>query len=332
MKRAIVLVTLILLTIMTIVIVIPTIIVSLQRDGQVEGESEQMVWEGPEVKVLMTETGTVVKMPLEEYLVGVVAAEMPAKFHIEALKAQAVAARTYTLKKMESTNDRHPEADICDDPNHCQAFLTDEEMQRRWGVTGYAQYKSKIARAVRETAGIVITHQGNLVEPVYHSTSGGKTENSENVWTGTAVPYLRSVDCIWDSQSPRYEEQSTISWSELDSSLGTSLQAIPVSSRVSGNRGVIEIDSKTDTGRINQVNIGGRSFQATELRVLLGLNSTNFTYEVNERGITFNTTGFGHGVGMCQYGANGQAEEGRSFDQIIRYYYTGVDLAKIRRN
>ncbi|MDW7674568.1 MAG: stage II sporulation protein D [Bacillota bacterium] len=311
---------------LAVIIVIPSMIGLLLKEE--EGE-EVVEWEGPEIRLLMHETGEIVTIPLEEYLVGVIAGEMPAAFELEALKAQAVAARTYTVKKMKAgINDKHPEADICDDPNHCQAWLSNEEMQQRWGLTGYTSYKRKIQKAVSETRGLILTHNGQLIEPVYHSTSGPQTENSEDVWQ-QAIPYLRSVPCEWDKESPRYQEQKTIAWDTLDRLLGTSLTAQPVST-LANSPNIIKITKSTQTGRAGTVRVGSTELQGTKFRSLLGLNSTNFDIAVSANGVTFTTTGYGHGVGMCQYGANGQAKEGRGFADILTYYYTDVKVMKMQ--
>jgi stage II sporulation protein D len=308
------------------IIVIPASLSMLASRG-IEPEKKQGLWEGPGVKLLINGTGEIRTIPLEQYLVGVVAAEMPAAFEMESLKAQAVAARTYTLRKMQLQNDKHPEADICDDPNHCQAWLSDEAMQARWGMTGYTAYKRKIQRAVQETQGLVLTYDKQLIDPVYHSTSGPRTENSEDVWQ-IAVPYLRSVECTWDTDSPRYQEEKRFTWEELDRLLGTSFAALPAAT-LNNSSNTIQAISSTATGRVKEAQVAGKIIPATELRKILGLNSTNLKLAGNNRGLTFTTTGFGHGVGMCQYGANGQAREGRNFAEILTYYYTGVKLMQL---
>jgi stage II sporulation protein D len=308
------------------IIVIPASISLLASKGR-EPEKKDGSWEGPEVKLLINETGEIRSIPLERYLVGVVAAEMPAAFEMEALKAQAVAARTYTLRKMQNPNERHPEADICDDPNHSQAWLSNEAMQARWGMTGYTAYKRKIQRAVQETRGLILTYDNQLINPVYHSTSGPRTENSEDVWQ-IAVPYLRSVECTWGTDAPRYQEEKRFTWEELDQLLGTSFAALPATAQNNSNNTIKAVKS-TATGRVKEVQAAGTNIPATELRKTLGLNSTDFKITSNKQGLTFATTGFGHGVGLCQYGANGQAKAGRNFEEILTYYYTGVKIMQI---
>ncbi|MHB1418332.1 MAG: SpoIID/LytB domain-containing protein, partial [Bacillota bacterium] len=173
----------------------------------------------PRVSVRIIDTGETKSMSIEEYLIGVVAAEMPAVFDIDALKAQAIAARTYTFKKIEVNRSKpdpaHPDAVICTDAVHCQGWLSTEQMRTKWGLLRYLTYRNKIRTAVLATSGLVITYQGKLIDPVYHSTSGGKTENSEDVWK-YSIPYLRSVVCRWDKASPHYTDAVTVTWEDMD--------------------------------------------------------------------------------------------------------------------
>jgi len=283
---------------------------------------------GPEIKVFIAAEGVTVSMPLEKYLVGVVAAEMPAEFHIEALKAQAVAARTYALRKMhrgDAPGDLHPGADVCTDHNHCQAWISDGEMERRWGPLNALKYREKILAAVMGTRGQVLTYRGDLIEPVYHSTSNGRTENSEDAWQ-YEVPYLRSVASRWDKESPRYRNVVEFTLEEVDRRLGTTLNALPAGG-LPGSAPV-RVREYTGTGRTRTVEIGGKVFTGRELREKLGLPSTDFTCEVEDGKIVFITRGNGHGVGMSQYGANGMAKEGYNYVEILKHYYTGVTLAR----
>ena len=323
MKRFIVLVT---LFIFILVIGVPALIVNSFNifDPRVEVDNKEM-----KITVFFHETGEIKVMAVEEYLRGVVAAEMPAEFELEALKAQAVAARTYTLKRLGSqannTDSPHPAAVVCTDPNHCQAWMSQEELKKRWGVFKYPQYSKKIAEAIAATKGQVITYQGRLIDPVYHSTCGGRTENSEEVWQ-YKIPYLRSVKCAYGQDSPRYEEVKTFSMEQLDGILGTDLTAVPASTIRERATSYFKILQKTSTGRIKSVSIGGKTILATELRRALGLRSTRFTMGISGSNVKFTTCGNGHGVGMCQYGANGLARRGRNYLQILQYYYTGVEI------
>ncbi|WP_192868243.1 stage II sporulation protein D [Calderihabitans maritimus] len=288
------------------------------------------------VTVKLHDSGKIVTMPLEKYLIGVVAAEMPARFEIEALKAQAVAARTYALKKIELrrrgavTSSMHKDADLCTNPIHCQGWLSDKEMKDKWGLWRYLYYRRKIARAVEATKGIVITYKGRLIDPVYHSTSGGRTENSEEVWK-FKIPYLRSVVCKWDKDAPKYRTKQVYSLHELDRRLGTDVAALPAAAWKDQRRPVMKVEKFTSSGRVKLLRVGNKLFSGTEVRRLLGLNSTNFSWQVEGDQIIFTVTGNGHGVGMCQYGANGLAREGKNYQYILTYYYTGVKLEKYNK-
>ncbi|NPV73213.1 MAG: stage II sporulation protein D [Pelotomaculum sp.] len=279
------------------------------------------------IKVYLHQEDRVVYMQLEDYLVGVVAAEMPAEFPLEALKAQAVAARTYAVKRMGGAggvaNPPHPGADVCDDHRHGQAWLSREELKKRWGTLRYYNYYYKVKTAVDETKGQVLTYQGELIDPAYHASCGGRTENSEDVWR-YQVPYLRSVPCPYDAD-PQPVQAASYSLEQVDQALGTSLSAVPAAG--GGNQARdIKVVERTSTGRPKTLIIGGRRFPAVAVRDLLGLRSTNFTWKVEGDLVTFTTTGHGHGVGMCQYGAKGMAEHGYNYRTILSHYYSGAEI------
>lgn len=290
---------------------------------------------GPMLRVLNHATKKVETIPLEEYLVGVVAAEMPALFEPEALKAQAVAARTYALKKMQlsqkSPNPHHQDADVCTDPGHCQGWLSEKEMKKKWGLLRYALNHKKIAEAVEETAGIVLVYQGKLIDPVYHSTGVGRTENSEDVWQ-FAIPYLKSVPSPGDKESPKFQTTVTLSLAQVDKALGTNLQAVPAAKINSGSQGTLKVLEKTATGRVKSIQAGNKTFSGEEFRRRLGLNSSKFEWKAERDKITFTVTGYGHGVGMSQYGANAMAKAGKNYKQILSHYYTGTELRKYVAN
>lgn len=280
------------------------------------------------VRVYLHTEDKVRLMQLEDYLVGVVAAEMPAEFPVEALKAQAVAARTYVAKRMGAggaANPLHPGAHVCDDHRHGQAWLSQEELKKRWGILHYYNYYYKIKAAVDETRGQTLTYQGQLIDPAYHACCGGRTENSEDVWQFQA-PYLRSVTCPYDA-NPRQVQSMSLSLEQVDRALGVSLSAVSASGQENVSRD-IKVIEKTNTGRPKNLIIGGQQFSAVVVRDLLGLRSTNFTWEMADDFITFTTTGYGHGVGLCQYGAKGMAERGYNYRTILGHYYSGVEITE----
>ncbi|MDK2821285.1 MAG: stage sporulation protein [Clostridia bacterium] len=311
------------------VIIIPTVIIEGTHllESPVEVKSGENL-----VRVYLHRSDTIEIMPMEEYLVGVVAGEMPASFEMEALKAQAIAARTYTYKRIEEAkkepNKDHPGADICTDPAHCQAWASDDVLRKRWGLMNFWRYKLKIREAVRATRGMVLTYKGELIDPVYHSNSGGRTESAAAVWGGN-IPYLQSVPSPWDKSAPHYLTNHSFSLDELEQKLGIKLNTA-VSSLPSAQNSLIKVKKKTATGRLKEVQIGDKIFDTVKLRQLLGLSSTNFTWQISGNKITFYTVGYGHGVGMSQYGANGMAKEGKKFNEILGHYYQGVKLRIIK--
>ncbi len=283
------------------------------------------------VRVYLHQENRVQPMQLEDYLVGVVAAEMPAEFPVEALKAQAVAARTYAVKRLGAngvTNPQHTGADLCDDHRHGQAWLSREDLKERWGTLKYYNYYYKIKNAVDETSGQLLTYQGELIDPAYHAFCGGRTENSEDVWK-FKVPYLRSVTCPYED-NPQPVQASSFSFDEVDLALGTSLSAVPVSGKSNTSR-EFKVIENTATGRPKSLTIGGRSYTAVAVRDLLGLRSTNFTLKVEGESVTFTTRGYGHGVGLCQYGAKGMAEHGYNYRTILGHYYSGVEITETKQ-
>ena len=284
------------------------------------------------IKVKITSTGEVIELSVSDYLKGVVPSEMPPDYDLEALKAQAVVARTYLYNKM-GTN-AHVDADICDSPSHCQAFYTKEQILKIWEKSkGFdeqtrTKYAEKVALAVDSTENIVVTYNGDYIKAYFHACSGGQTENIYNIWGKQKIPYLQSVESIEDENYRNYYSIVTYTISKLESKLNNN-QSIECSINRDGGD-IVEILSYTDTGRVDKVKIGGVIYSAENLRTLLGLKSTNFTVSIDdEKKVTFHVTGYGHGVGMSQVGANYYASIGYTFDEIITHYYTGVDVTYV---
>jgi len=282
---------------------------------------------GTIVRLYRHATGEVEIISLEDYVTGVVAAEMPALFPEDALKAQAVAARTYIFKRMLAggvVNNYHEGADTCDEPSHAQGCLTREAMKENWGNLKYYQYYYKIRTATDDTAGQIITYQGRPIDPVFHAACGGRTENAEDVWK-FAVPYLRSVACPYDTD-PEPVRQVAIAREQMAKALQVDLQAIAASTN---QKQLIQVVESTATGRPKTLLVNERRFSASEVRQKLGLRSTNFTWQFKGDEIVFETVGYGHGVGMCQYGACGLAQHGYDYKKIIDHYYTGVQISNM---
>ncbi len=280
---------------------------------------------GRTVQVYNTETGKLMAMDLEQYLVGVVAAEMPASFDEEALKAQAVAARTFTVSRMLHPNPNvtalNPLAQLSTSPETCQAWIDKEEQKARWGKQ-YRTYHQKIAQAVADTAGEVLRYDGMLIEPLYHaSCGGGKTEDAKNVW-GNAKPYLVSVDCQ-HPPDPHSKTKISMTLEDMAGKLELS-DAIPA--MASGD--YMQVLSSTDADRVTEIRVGNQIFTGAEFREALQLKSSLFSWNVEGDTITFITNGYGHGVGLCQYGANYYAGKGDGYQQILSRYYPGTQLSK----
>ncbi|NLZ38078.1 MAG: stage II sporulation protein D [Firmicutes bacterium] len=317
-----------------LIIILPTLIVRGCSSKEVKPpvEIDRAPIESPAgeitIKVFSHKDNELMEMPLEEYLVGVVAAEMPASFAVEALKAQAVVARTYTVNQMRLCGgrgcDRHPEADICTDSTCCQAWENEKSSLAKWHSDG-ANYYNKIRSAVRTTAGKVITYEGKLIEAVFHSTCGGHTENSEDVWTG-ALPYLRGVPCNYCADSRWTETQHEFTSAAFREAIVPYVSVLPVSA---GGRPLLEAGVRSATGRLKSVLIAGEKISGRDFRTALKLPSTNVSWQITDKKIIFTAKGYGHGVGLCQYGANGLAKQNKIYTEIIQHYYTGVTITDI---
>lgn len=270
-------------------------------------KQESAVEEKKMMVTIYRSNGTVVEKELEEYIVGVVAAEMPASFNIEALKAQSVIVRTYTLKKLSR-------GEVLTDTVSTQAFIDDSEMKIKWG-SDYSKYYNKIKSAVSATKGQYITYNGQYIDAVYHSTSNGRTEDAVNVW-GNSIPYLKSVDSSWDKSASSYLKIDNKEFSTVMSILGIDIS----------ESAEINILSRNDSGRVNEVKIGDFIYSGVQFRNLLGLRSADFDISIENGQLVIVTRGYGHGVGMSQYGANGMANSGYNYKDIIKHYYTGVKI------
>lgn len=285
----------------------------------------------PDVRVYVTSTGRTETLPLEQYIVGVVAAEMPPSFEDEALKAQAIAARTFIARRLlaDDTSGAPAGADVTDTVKH-QAYISKAKLTREWSHSGKSTELAKIRQAVRDTKDTIMVYEGKPITASFFSTSNGYTENSEDVWA-KAVPYLRSVSSPWDKQlAPRYTDTVTLSRQSVFDRLGLSRTAIAASTG-GGGMPEIRILSKTEGHRIKKIEVGGSVFTGPEIRNKLGLRSAEFTWRAEGDRIAITTYGYGHGVGMSQWGANGMAKEGHTATQILLHYYTGISFAQASR-
>ncbi len=317
------------LLVLVAVIVVPVAV--LYGLGGPEGKKAGGVFRGEDVqiRVYLHDQDRIVAMNLEDYVKGMVAAEMPAEFDLEALKAQAVAGRTYAVKQMvhfggPGLPDR-PGADVSTDPRQNQAWLSTLQLRERWGPFNFDRYWAKITQAVDGTRGLIVTYNGEAINAVFHSTSGERTASAKEVW-GYDFPYLQSVVCNWDKKSPRYSDSKEYTFAELEQRLGTEAGVVAAAQ---GGGAVAQVLARTESGRVDKAKVGSKTFTGFDLRQKLELRSTNFTVETQGGKLVFKTTGYGHGAGLCQYGANGLAKEGRDFRAILTYYYTGVQIASI---
>jgi len=294
----------------------------LLRHGKYELPAEK---DEKTVTVYIKDEDRVLKMRESQYLKEVVAAEMPADFEFEALKAQAVAARSYMVSrqnayKVSGAPAEHKGADMCTDPTHCKAWISEEKRRESWGADADKNW-DKISKAVEETKDEVITYNGEVISAVFHSTSSGKTENSKDVWGGER-PYLVSVESEGDKLSPKYKSEKEISLDEFKKIAKDNIEGVDFS------KGIIGDIARSDAGGIITVEIGGVAVKGTVFRKIYDLRSTNVNITADDKKVAFDVTGFGHGVGMSQYGANYLAAQGRSYIEILKAYYTGVEIEK----
>lgn len=267
-----------------------------------------------EINVLLSD-GTVTRLSVNDYLTSVLICEMPSNFELEALKAQAVVARTYVLRQMEFGG-KHQGADICDQPSCCQGYCTPQEYLDAGGSEDNLR---KYANAVRETDDLVLVYNGQLIEATYFSCSGGQTEDAVAVW-GTDIPYLRSVESPGEETASHYTDTVTIPMERFYRIL-----------QLEGTEYLLVENIKyTEGGGVDSLLINGKSYKGTQLRTLLGLRSTAFILSVVGENVVVTTKGFGHRVGMSQYGAQAMAQKGFGFEEILEHYYRGTALTSLK--
>lgn len=275
------------------------------------------------VKLLHTNTNEINQVPLDEYLYHVVSAEMPADFNEEALKAQAVVARTYTIYKITSNEKKHGEADICDSASCCQAWISKEDRLARWEENVREGNWNKIENAVNATKGKIITYEGKPINAFFHSNSGGVTEVPINVWGGSGYPYLQVVETAGEDDYSQYSSEVNLSKEEFVNKIKEKHSELVIDFSMEN---AISIKEKTDSGRVKTLKVGNIELAGVEARTILGLRSTNFTFQIEGNNIKFSVIGYGHGVGMSQTGADALAKQGSSYEEIIKHFYVGVEI------
>lgn len=334
---------LILLSIVLVTFLLPIIFTHKFRISEVSGESSENVEESSNsnvkednvqnkiyeyskystIRLLHASTNTIEELKLDEYLLGVVSAEMPATFEQEALNAQAVVARTYTIYVAEHNNGKHEGADICDDSTCCQAWISKDDRLARWDEDKGEENWKKIEQAVYTTIGKVATYNGEVIDAFFHSNSGGKTEEVSNVWGGTNLPYLQSVETAGEDAYSQYASEVTLTKSEFEEKIKKSHPDFSINYN---EEQCIKILEYTQGNRVKTIKIGNLELSGVEVRGLLGLRSANFSVEISEDNIKFSNKGYGHGVGMSQTGADALAKQGKNYEDIIKHYYTGVEI------
>ena len=276
------------------------------------------------VKLLHTKTGEVEELELDQYLLGVVSSEMPASFEIEALKAQAVVARTYTIYKV-TEEKKHENADICDDSKCCQAWISKEDRFARWNEEEIEVNWSKIEDAVNSTKGEIVTYEGKPINAFFHSNSGGTTDTATAVWGGTNYPYLQAVETSGEDAYTQYSSEVILSKEEFTNKIKEYHSEFQIDFNLENQ---IEILSYTEGERVNEIRIGNLNLSGVEIRNIFKLKSARFEISIDGENVRFNVVGYGHGVGMSQTGADSMAKQGKNYDEIIKHFYTGVEITK----
>ena len=268
-------------------------------------EEKKIIEENITVRLKLSSSNEIVEISLEDYIIGVVAAEMPASFHEEAIKAQAIAARSYAYSKLEN---------ILTDTVSNQAYIDTSEMKTKWG-TSFEEYYKKIKECVNKTKDMIVTYNGTPVTTYYFAMSNGHTEDSELVFQ-ESKPYLKSVESTWDNEKlNNYKVELRLSKSEFCKKLDIECKEISISNI-----------KKSDSNRVLTLKVNNNDFKGTDFRTKLGLRSTDFEISVTNEYVYITTYGYGHGVGMSQYGANGMASEGATYEEIIKYYYQNTEI------
>ena len=306
------------LIITLLMIIMPLLTIVIQNNSAqdlIENAQQTLfkIEKNKKVRVYRENKQEIETLPLEEYLVGVLAGEMPSSYDIEALKAQAVAARTYTLKKIKTNKEK--EYDVVDSTND-QVYLDEEQLKNNW-QQNYEENINKIKQAVEETKGEYLTYKGEIIKALFFSTSSGKTENCIDVF-GENLPYLVSVSSTWDENSPSYENTQQFTKQEFYKKLELPYEE------------VLNIEIKrNETNSINTITINNNEILGTEFRKKLNLKSTNVEIEQMNNTIKITSKGYGHGVGLSQYGAKEMANLGYKYNEILEYYYKGINIKKI---
>lgn len=274
-----------------------------------------------------SKTGEIEEVNINNYLLCTVASEMPFKFEYEALKAQAIISRTYLYNKI--INNKESIGDVCDNYAHCQAYTELDELEEYWkNEKGYSEEEikegeEKIKRAIVETDGKVIMYQSVIIDALFHASSPNGTEDASAIWLHENVPYLKAVESVEDEDYDYLHTTESISYATFKNTLIDKGYIDDLSIEDFRN---ISIAEYTKGGRVKNIKCGNSYIEATDLRTMFGIKSTDFTIQAKDDELIFNVSGFGHGIGLSQVGANGYARRGMKAEDIIRHYYTGVEV------
>lgn len=297
-----------------VIILIPFLIIGLNNKEKILYKIKYGSINNKVIKVKRVSSGKIEEIPLEEYVIGVVAGEMPASFNMEALKSQSVASRTYALKKAESTKKDY---DVLDNTSN-QVYLDYNDMKAKW-KSSYEVNLNKVKQAVTSTKGEVILYNNDLIDAMFFSTSNGYTENSGDIFSNS-LPYLVSVESNWDKEeSPVFSSSVSVTKTEFLFNLNLA----------SDNYIKVNNVEKTNTGRVKNITINNKKFKSDEIKKAFNLKSTSFDISIENDNVIFNVNGYGHGVGMSQYGANGMAKDGSNYKEILNHYYKNCEIKKI---
>jgi stage II sporulation protein D len=278
------------------------------------------------IKLLHSTTSQIEEIDLDTYLYGVVSSEMPASFEMEALKAQAIVARTYTIYKIKNNSNKHEGANICDDSTCCQAWISKEDRFEKWEESSRESNWNKIVEAVNSTQGKIITYENEPINAFFHSNSGGTTESTINVWGGTNYPYLQSVATSGEDAYTQYYSEVTITKQTFIDKIKENHSDFEIDF---SKENCIEVLEYTEGNRVKTIQIGNLQLSGVEVRTILGLKSANFSITIDGENIKFEVIGYGHGVGMSQTGADSMAKSGSNYEEIIKHFYTGVEISNL---
>lgn len=298
--------------------------ITLKKKITKEITYEEVDKDSPIINVYNVDEDKVQKIDIEEYLYGVISSEMPSTFDEEALKAQAIAARTYVIYKMENNiTTGHKSATVCTNSAHCQAYTSYKDLKRVKSEDWFKKDYLKVKKSVDDTKGQIVTYKDKAILPLYFSTSSGKTENSKDVFS-TQYPYLVSVESPYEENSPKYLTTYSITKSKFIKYMKKIYPQINISSdKLDKEVGIL---NRTEGGCVKIVEVGNVKINGTDMRKIFNLNSANFTINYNNDEINFTVKGYGHGVGMSQWGAEGMAKRGYKYYDILFHYFKGIDI------